>query len=75
MIKHFETAANAVLGILFAQGILWFWGIPFKEAASLNLAMFAVSYARSYILRRLFASYEAASKVSSTATSITGTRF
>lgn len=56
--SHYEAAANALIGLMLAQLVLWLWGIPIVEALWLNAVMMAVSYARSYALRRIFARFE-----------------
>lgn len=52
---HYEALANALAGLALAQGVLWAFGMPVGEAIELNAAMLAVSYARSFGLRLLFA--------------------
>lgn len=50
-----ESAANAALGLVIAQIVLWLWGLPIHEALGLNAVMFGTNYVRSYLLRRAFA--------------------
>lgn len=54
-LAHAEAALNAVLGIVIAQVVLWLFGIPLSLAIVMNLVMLAASYARSFVLRILFA--------------------
>jgi hypothetical protein len=56
---HFEAAANSIAGIVLAQLVLWAFGLPLGEAIWLNLVMIAVSYARAFLLRLLFAWWSA----------------
>lgn len=51
---HIEAFANAVVGLLIAQGILWLWGMSGHEALVLNVIMFVVSYLRSFLIRMTF---------------------
>ena len=53
--RHLEAFANAIVGIAIAQILLWLYGIAFSQALSLNIAMFAASYARSFLIRIIFA--------------------
>jgi|GEM_PF-3864390 phosphate/sulfate permease len=53
-LRHAEAVSNAILGIALAQLILWLFGIPLSSAISMNIAMFAASYARALLLRILF---------------------
>lgn len=54
-LAHAEACANAIAGLVLAQAVLFAFGIPVPEAVMLNFAMLAVSYARSFILRLIFA--------------------
>lgn len=51
---HIESVANAAVGLVVAQVVLWWWGVPMHEAVGLNAVLFGTSYARSYLLRRAF---------------------
>lgn len=53
-LAHCEACANAVAGLVIAQGVLWAFGMPMHEAIVLNIVMLAVSYARSFVLRLVF---------------------
>jgi hypothetical protein len=53
-LAHAESAANAVAGLVLAQLVLFAFGVPVREAVALNIAMLAVSYARSFVLRLIF---------------------
>jgi hypothetical protein len=55
---HGEALANAIVGIVLSQIVLWIFGVEFRQALFLNAAMIGVSYARSYTLRRLFSTFE-----------------
>lgn len=55
MLAHFEAAANSVIGIALAQLVLFAFDVPLHEAVALNAAMIGVSYARSFVLRVMFA--------------------
>ncbi len=52
---HLEAAVNTVAGIIIAQVVLFAWGMRFVEAAGLNVTFLVASYARMYIIRRMFA--------------------
>jgi hypothetical protein len=54
-LAHFEAAANSVIGIVLAQIVLLAFGVPLHEAVALNAAMLVVSYARSFVVRLVFA--------------------
>ena len=54
-LAHVEAAVNTVAGIILAQIVLFIWGMRFMEAAGLNVTFLVVSYARMYIIRRIFA--------------------
>jgi len=54
-LAHFEAAANCVIGIVLAQLVLLAFGVPLHEAVVLNAVMIGVSYARSFVLRVVFA--------------------
>lgn len=53
--SHVEAVCNAVVGVVLAQAVLWAFGMPVREALSLNAVMFIVSFLRSLIIRRAFA--------------------
>jgi hypothetical protein len=52
---HAEACANAIAGLALAQGVLWAFGLPVGKAITLNVVMLAVSYARAFVLRVVFA--------------------
>ena len=54
-LAHAEAAINTVAGIILAQIVLFAWGMRFMEAAGLNVTFLVVSYARMYVIRRIFA--------------------
>ena len=56
-LAHAEAAINTVAGIILAQVILSAWGMRFMEAAGLNVTFLVVSYARMYVIRRIFAAH------------------
>lgn len=53
-LAHAESAANAIAGLVLAQAVLFEFGVPVGEAVELNVAMLAVSYVRSLVLRLIF---------------------
>ena len=53
--SHIESAANSLIGAALSQSVLWLFGVPIVEALSLNATMIGVSYARAFVLRRVFA--------------------
>lgn len=56
---HCEAFANAILGIVLAQAIIWmFFRIEFQQAVLLNIVMIGVSYIRNYVMRILFMRFE-----------------
>lgn len=55
-LSHAEAGCNAIVGLVLAQVVLWgAFDLPFKEAVKLNFAFLVISYARAYVLRRMFA--------------------
>jgi len=53
--SHAEAVANSVVGAGLSQLVLWVFGVPITEAITLNGVMIGVSYARAFLLRRIFA--------------------
>ena len=53
-LAHIEAAANTIIGSLIGQIALWAYGLPLMHALSLNATLIALSYVRSYVIRRLF---------------------
>lgn len=53
-LSHAEAAANAIIGLIISQLILWAWGLPLSQATALNIAFLLVSYLRAYVIRRAF---------------------
>jgi hypothetical protein len=51
---HIETSAQMVAGCILAQVVLWGFGVSLKDAIAINVVMFFVSYARTYVIRRVF---------------------
>ncbi len=51
---HAEAAAQNIVGVVMAQFVLWCFSIPLASAIGLNIVMFILSYARTYVLRRVF---------------------
>jgi hypothetical protein len=49
-----EAAANTALGLLFGWLILRAFGMPGERALAAQGAFVAISYVRSFILRRVF---------------------
>lgn len=58
MRSHLEAAANTVAGLAIGYVILLLFGVPPGKSASLQGTFFVVSYARAYVIRRLFARKE-----------------
>lgn len=54
-LSHAEAVSNSIIGAGLSQLVLWLFGIPITEALTLNAIMIGVSYARAFVLRRLFA--------------------
>ena len=54
---HAETVAQMVAGTVLAQIVLAAFGVEFDRALALNGCMFAVSYVRTYAIRRAFATW------------------
>jgi hypothetical protein len=52
--SHAEALANVMIGIPVGQAVLWVCGVPIVEALWLNVVMLGLSYARSYVIRRIF---------------------
>lgn len=53
-ISHAETITQNVVGLLISFVILKLWGMSTTESIGLQAIFFFVSYARSYIIRRIF---------------------
>lgn len=54
-LSHVEAVANAIVGTVIGQIVLWLFGLPITEALWLNITFLGVSYIRAFILRRIFA--------------------
>jgi hypothetical protein len=55
---HAEAIAQNVIGCILAQFVLFCFGVPIGTALGLNIVMFAVSYARTYVIRRVFDGFQ-----------------
>jgi hypothetical protein len=55
---HAETWANMIAGQVLAQTVLYLFGLPWAENFEIGAAMFVVSYARTYTIRRAFQWFE-----------------
>ena len=49
-----EALANMILGLILSQIVLFLFGIPVQDAALINVIMIAISFIRSYFVRRFF---------------------
>jgi len=56
-LAHIETVTQMVAGTALAQIVLAAFCIEFDRALALNAVMFAVSYVRTYAIRRAFAAW------------------
>lgn len=57
MQSHAETLTQNIAGLLIGFIILTCWGLSPSESVSLQVIIFLTSYARGYIIRRLFNKY------------------
>ena len=55
---HAEAFAQVAIGAVLAQIVLWLFGVHLAEAIALNCVMLAVSYVRSYAIRRAFSKWK-----------------
>lgn len=56
--SHAETIAQNVTGLIISFIVLKLWGMSTHESLSLQAIFFFTSYARSYIIRRMFNKWE-----------------
>ena len=52
--KHAEALTQAIVGQFLAQVVLWMFGLSLDKALLIGVTMFAVSYARAYVVRAVF---------------------
>ena len=55
--SHLEQLTQNIVGLLIGFIILTCWGLTPMESVSLQVVIFITSYARGYIIRRLFNKY------------------
>lgn len=55
--SHAETLTQNIVGLLIGFIILTCWGLTPMESVGLQVIIFLTSYARGYIIRRLFNKY------------------
>jgi Ca2+/Na+ antiporter len=54
--SHAEAACNSIVGLIIAQIMLVFgFGFTMERSLVINITFIAVSYARAFVIRRLFA--------------------
>ena len=54
ILSHAETITQNIVGLLIGFIILKTWGMSSSESVGLQAIIFVTSYARSYIIRRIF---------------------
>ncbi|QHJ79221.1 MAG: hypothetical protein [Caudoviricetes sp.] len=59
-VSHAETITQNIVGLLIGFIILNCFGLTASESVQLQAVIFATSYLRSYVIRRVFNNLEAA---------------